>query len=88
MASAEPTIRRFFYLQKEGGNKHGYDDKKWITIEVEIDEDLKRQVEELISPMGLTLERLLQMLLDWLVSLSTEEAVSWLLKAKAEDDAR
>lgn len=65
-----------------------YDDKKWITIEVEIDEDLKRQVEELISPMGLTLERLLQMLLDWLVSLSTEEAVSWLLKAKAEDDAR
>lgn len=65
-----------------------YDDKKWITIEVEIDEDLKRQVEELIFPMGLTLERLLQMLLDWLVSLSTEEAVSWLLKAKAEDDAR
>lgn len=65
-----------------------YDDKKWITIEVEIDEDLKRQVEELISPMGLTLERLLQMLLDWLVSLSTEEAVAWLLKAKAEDDAR
>ena len=65
-----------------------YDDKKWITIEVEIDEDLKRQVEELISPMGLTLERLLQMLLDWLVSLSTEEAVFWLLKAKAEDDAR
>lgn len=65
-----------------------YDDKKWVTIEVEIDEDLKRQVEELISPMGLTLERLLQMLLDWLVSLSTEEAVSWLLKAKAEDDAR
>ena len=65
-----------------------YDDKKWITIDVEIDEDLKRQVEELISPMGLTLERLLQMLLDWLVSLSTEEAVSWLLKAKAEDDAR
>ena len=65
-----------------------YDDKKWITIEVEIDEDLKRQVEELISPMGLTLERLLQMLLDWLVNLSTEEAVAWLLSAKAEDDAR
>ena len=65
-----------------------YDDKKWVTIEVEIDEDLKRQVEELISPMGLTLEQLLQMLLKWLVSLSTEEAVAWLLNAKAEDDAR
>ena len=65
-----------------------YDDKKWITIEVEIDEDLKRQVEELISPMGLTLEQLLQMLLKWLVNLSAEEVVAWLLNAKAEEDAR
>ena len=63
-------------------------DKKLVSVEVEIDDDLKCQVEGLISPMGLTLERLLQMLLDWLVSLSTEEAVAWLLKAKAEDDAR
>ena len=63
-------------------------DKKLVSVEVEIDEDLKRQVEELISPMGLTLERLLQMLLDWLVNLSAEEAVAWLLNAKAEEDAR
>ena len=63
-------------------------DTKLVSIEVEIDEDLKRQVEELIFPMGLTLERLLQMLLDWLVNLSTEEAIAWLLSAKAEDDAR
>lgn len=63
-------------------------DTKLVSVEVEIDEDLKRQVEELIYPMGLTLERLLQMLLEWLVNLSAEEAVVWLLGAKAEDDAR
>lgn len=63
-------------------------DTKLVSVEVEIDEDLKRHVEELISPMGLSLERLLQILLGWLVNLSTEEAVAWLLSAKAEDDAR
>lgn len=63
-------------------------DTKLVSVEVEIDDDLKCQVEGLISPMGLTLERLLQMLLEWLVNLSAEEAVAWLLSAKAEENAR
>lgn len=64
-------------------------EKKWDIIEVEIDKELKRQVEEIIHPMGLTLERLLQMFFEWLVNPdTTEEAVAWLLKAKAEDEAQ
>lgn len=64
-------------------------DKKWETIEIQIDEELKQQVEKLIAPMGLTMERLIQMFFEWLVNPdTTEEAIAWLLKAKEENEAQ
>ena len=64
-------------------------DKKWETIEIQIHEELKQQVETLIAPMGLTMERLIQMFFEWLVNPdTTEEAVAWLLKAKEENEAQ
>lgn len=58
-------------------------DAKWETIEIQIDEELKQQVEKLIAPVGLTMERLLQMFFEWLVNPNTtEKAAAWLLKAK------
>lgn len=64
-------------------------DTKWETIEIQIDEELKQQVEKLIAPMGLTMERLIQMFFEWLVNPdTTEEAVAWLLKAKKENEAQ
>jgi len=64
-------------------------DTKWETIEIQIDEELKQQVEKLIAPMGLTMERLIQMFFEWLVNPdTTEEAVAWLLKAKEEIEAQ
>jgi len=65
------------------------DEKNWETIEIQIDEELQRQVEEIIAPMGLTMERLLRMFFEWLVHPdTTKEAVAWLLKAKAEIQER
>ena len=63
------------------------DEKKWDVVEIEIDDDTKRQLEELIAPMGLTIERLVQLFFEWLVNPeTTEEAVAWLKNAIAEDD--
>lgn len=63
------------------------DEKKWEVVEIEIDDDTKRQLEELIAPMGLTIERLVQLFFEWLVNPeTTEEAVAWLKNAIAEDD--
>jgi len=56
-----------------------------VTIEVEIDAELLRQVKELIEPMGITVEQLLVRFLEWLVHPdTTEEAVALLLKWKEE----
>lgn len=61
------------------------DEENWEVIEIQIDEELRRKVEELITPMGLTMERLLQLFFEWLVHPdTTEEAIAWLLKAKVE----
>lgn len=60
-------------------------DNNWELVEVEIDSDLLRQVEEIITPMGITVEQLLQRFLEWLVHPdTTEEAVACLKKWKAE----
>ena len=61
------------------------DERNWEVIEIQIDEELKCKVEEIITPMGLTMERLLQLFFEWLVHPdTTKEAVAWLLKARAE----
>ena len=61
------------------------DEENCEVVEIQIDEELRRKVEELIIPMGLTMERLLQLFFEWLVHPdTTEEAIAWLLKAKVE----
>ena len=61
------------------------DEKTWEVIEIQIDEELKRKVEEIITPMGLAMERLLQLFFELFVHPdTTEEAIAWLLKAKGE----
>ena len=61
------------------------DEKNWEVVEIQIDEELRCKVEELIIHMGLTMERLLQLFFEWLVHPdTTEEAIAWLLKAKVE----
>ena len=60
-------------------------DDNLVTIEVEIDAELLRQVKELIEPMGITVEQLLERFFEWLVHPdTTEEATAWLLKWKDE----
>lgn len=56
-----------------------------VTVEVEVDAELLRQVEKLIEPMGITVELLLVRFFEWLVHPdTTEEAVAMLLKWKEE----
>ena len=51
------------------------------TIEIEVDAELLRQVEELIQPMGINMEQLIQMFFSWVVDPNTrEEAITQLLK--------
>ena len=63
---------------------------KWFepeyeTVEIEVDELLKAQVEKVIKPLGWTLEQLIVRFLEWLVNPDTqEEAVAWLMNAKKE----
>ena len=55
------------------------------TIEIEVDAELLRQVEELIQPMGINMEQLIQMFLSWVVNPNTrEEAITQLLKWKEQ----
>ena len=50
-------------------------------IEIEVDAELLRQVEELIQPMGINMEQLIQMFFSWVVDPNTrEEAITQLLK--------
>lgn len=59
--------------------------KRYETIEVEIDADLYKQVGELIKPYGITHEELIQQFFEWCVNPATQnEAIVWLRKAKAE----
>ena len=55
------------------------------TIEIEVDAELLRQVEELIQPMGINMEQLIQMFFARVVSPDTqEEAITQLLKWKEQ----
>ena len=55
------------------------------TIEIEVDAELLRQVEELIQPMGINMEQLIQMFFSWVVDPNTrEEAITQLLKWKEQ----
>jgi len=61
------------------------DEDGLVTVEVEVDVELLRQVEKLIEPMGITVEQLLVRFFEWLVHPdTTEEAVALLLKWKEE----
>ena len=54
-------------------------------IEIEVDAELLRQVEELIQPMGINMEQLIQMFFSWVVNPNTrEEAITQLLKWKEQ----
>lgn len=54
-------------------------------IEIEVDAELLRQVEELIQPMGINMEQLIQMFFSWVVDPNTrEEAITQLLKWKEQ----
>ena len=54
-------------------------------IEIEVDAELLRQVEELIQPMVINMEQLIQMFFSWVVDPNTrEEAITQLLKWKEQ----
>ena len=54
-------------------------------IEIEVDAELLRQFEELIQPMGINMEQLIQMFFSWVVDPNTrEEAITQLLKWKEQ----
>ena len=54
-------------------------------IEIEVDAELLRQVEELNQPMGINMEQLIQMFFSWVVDPNTrEEAITQLLKWKEQ----
>ena len=60
-------------------------EKNLETIEIEVDAELLRQVEELIQPMGINMEQLIQMFFAWVVNPNTrEEAITQLLKWKEQ----
>ena len=60
-------------------------EKNLETIEIEVDAELLRQVEELIRPMGINMEQLIQMFFSWVVNPNTrEEAITQLLKWKEQ----
>ena len=60
-------------------------EKNQETIEIEVDAELLRQVEELIQPMGINMEQLIQMFFSWVVDPNTrEEAITQLLKWKEQ----
>lgn len=55
------------------------------TIEIEGNAELLRQAKELIQPMGINMEQLIQMFFSWVVDPNTrEEAITQLLKWKEQ----
>lgn len=36
-------------------------------MEIEIDDELQKQVEDILKPMGLTIEELINLMLNWIV---------------------
>ena len=55
------------------------------TIEIEGNAELLRQAKELIQPMGINMEQLIQMFFAWVVNPNTrEEAITQLLKWKEQ----
>lgn len=60
-------------------------DDNMEIIEIKVDSELLEQLEEVITPMGLTLEMLIQMFFEWCVNPETkDEAIAWLQKRKEE----
>ena len=58
---------------------------EYETIEVEVDKVVLDAVKEIITPMGLTPEELIERFFWWLVDPDTrEEAIAWILRAKEE----
>lgn len=55
------------------------------VIEIEVDSELLEQLKEVLTPMGLTPEDLVQMFFEWCVDLETkDEAMAWLLAHEDE----
>lgn len=60
-------------------------EEAYEVIEVDIDTDLYEKVGEMIKPYGITHEELIRQFFAWCVDPATkDEAMAWLLKAKAE----
>lgn len=54
-------------------------------IEIEVDADLLTQLNQIIVPMGLTPERLIQLFFEWCVNPVTQsDAIAWLLAHLSE----
>ena len=53
------------------------------VLTITIDTELKEQIEQIIQPMGISLEQLIIRFLVWCVS-EPEQAIDYLHKAKAD----
>ena len=64
------------------------DEKRYETVEIQIDAELLEQLKMVIAPMGLTPEMLAVQFFECCVNSATQEqAISLLLKWKAEQEA-
>ena len=64
------------------------DEKRYETVEIQIDAELLEQLKKVIAPMGLTPEMLAVQFFEFCVKPATQEqAISLLLKWKAEQEA-
>lgn len=60
-------------------------EQKDSIVEIEVDTALLQHVKEIITPMGLSPEALIQRLYEWISNPETRnEAVAWILKSKEE----
>ena len=57
---------------------------KTEIIEIEIDDELQKQVEDILKPMGLTIEELINLMLNWIVEYPSQALQ--LLKTELEKE--
>lgn len=60
-------------------------EKECVTVTVEVDADLIAEVNKVLEPLGLTVERAFVLFLHWMVR-HPEEATALMLKWKAEQE--
>jgi hypothetical protein len=80
----KPKVRNGIFLPEKvrQGEKDSMENSTEV-LTITIDTELKEQIEQIIQPMGISLEQLIIRFLVWCVS-EPEQAIDYLQKAKAD----